>query len=185
MGTINSDTLLVICQAAGILLLACTMLLIGLRRIYFDAKTKQPIEIELPLFGKVKTQAPAFALIVVGAFLVFYPTARPQPDMVTFHGSVDTKGKSVTVMVVVPQYQQVLDSPGSFHIPVQVIKDASYRVKFIVDKRIEHDEEPTRDKSGEFSVAAFDWSPPLPSMIVPTQTQKDVSDEELQRLGIH
>jgi hypothetical protein len=186
MQTISTDAvLLVISQIAGIFLLACTMLLIGLRRIYFDAETKQPIAIELPLFGKITTQAPAFALIVVGAFLVFYPMARPHPDIVTLQGSVDTEGKSVTVLVVaVPQYQQTLDGPGHFSMPVQLIKDASYRVKFLVDKQVVADVEPTLDRNG-FGLKPFHWSPPPVSQIVAITPQKEVSDEELKRLGIH
>jgi len=184
MRNINTDTLLLMTsQIAGIFLLACTMLLIGLRRIYFDAKTKQPLEIELPLFGKVKTQAPAFGLIVVGAFLVFYPMARPHPDTVTLRGAIDTKGKSVTVVVVaMPQYQQTLDGPGKFSMP-GLIKDASYRVKFLVDRTVVHEEEATPDESG-LGVKPFDWTLQATTEIVPIKTQKDISDEDLQKLGI-
>jgi len=186
MPMISTDTLLlVISQIAGIFVLACTMLLIGLRRIYFDAETKQPIEIELPLLGKIKTQAPAFAVIVVGAFLVFYPMARPHPDTVPLKGSIgDTKGNSVQVLVVtVPNSEETLDSPGTFTMPVQLVKNASYRVKFLVDKQVVADVEPTSGKAG-FEVKEFDWNP-LPPETAPIQTRKDVSDEELQKLGIH
>jgi hypothetical protein len=187
MQTISTDALLlVISQIAGIFLLACTMLLIGLRRIYFDAKTKQAIEIELPLFGKIRTQAPAFGLIVVGAFLVFYPMARPHPDIVTLQGSINTKGKSVEVLVLAepPLAEKIFYAPGHFSMPIQLIKDASYRVEFLVDGQIVHDEEPILDKNG-FGLKPFDWSPPPPSQIVAIKPQKEVSDEELQRLGIH
>lgn len=186
MQIIGTDALLLlISQIAGVFLLACTMLLIGLRRIYFDAKTKQPIEIELPLFGKIRTQAPAFGLIVVGAFLVFYPMARPKPEIFTIQGSIDTKGKSVTVLVVpVPQYQQTFYGPGHFSMPVQLIKDASYRVKFLVDEQIKADVEPTRDKNG-LVVKPFDWTPPPSSEVVAIKPQKEISDEELKKLGIH
>ena len=193
MQPISTDALLlVISQAAGILLLACTMLLIGLRRIYFDAKTKQSIEIELPLFGKVKTQAPVFGLVVVGAFLVFYPMTRPHldtvkdtaTDTVTLQGVIDTKGKSVTVVAVPQTYQRTLYSPGHFSMPVQLIKGATYRVEFLVDKQIVADVEPILEKDG-LELKPFDWSPPPPSQIVAIKPQKDVSDEELQRLGIH
>jgi hypothetical protein len=176
--------LLLISQIAGIILLLGTMLLVGFRRIYFDKETKQPIEIEIPLFGKVKTQAPAFALIVVAACLVMYPLSRSRPDLVTVQGDIDTGGKAVTVLVVaVPQYQATLDRAGAFHIPVPVLKDSTYRVKFIVDGRVVADQEATMNK-GVFEVK--------PIGVAPEQTQsdsvatkKEVSDEELRKHGIY
>lgn len=124
------------------------MLLVGLRRIYFDKETKQPIEIDIPIFGKLKTQAPAFALVVVAACLVMYPLFRSRPDLVTVRGDIDTGGKAVTILVVaVPQYQMTLDRGRAFHIPVPILKDSTYRVKFIVEGRIVADQRQMRASS--------------------------------------
>ena len=74
----SQGTLLLVSQIAGIFLLVATMLLVGFRRIYIDAETKEPITFEIPIFGKVKSQTPAVVLIIVGAFMVVYPNhSRP------------------------------------------------------------------------------------------------------------
>lgn len=184
MQSLGADSLLLlVSQIAGIILLLSTMLLIGFRRIYFDKETKQPIEIEIPIFGKLKTQAPALALIVVAACLVLYPLSRSRPDLVTVHGDIDTGGKAVTILVVaVPQYQTTLDRAGAFHIPVPVLKDSTYRVKFIVDGQVVADQEATLTK-GIFEVKPVELAgEPAGKGAVP---KKEVSDEELRKHGIN
>jgi len=184
MEHIGTDAiLLLVSQIAGIILLLGTMILVGFRRIYFDKETKQPIEIDIPVFGKIKTQAPAFALIVVAACLVIYPLSRSRPDLITVQGDIDTGGKAVTVVVVaVPQYQATLDRAGAFHIPVPVLKDSTYRVKFIVDGRVVADQEATLT-NGTFQVKPVGVAPEVsPGSTV---IKKEISDEELRKHGIN
>jgi len=156
------------------------MLLVGFRRIYFDAETKQATEVELPLFGKIKTQTPAILLILIGAFLVAYPLTRSRPDMATLVGNVDPGLNSVIVRVVAPQFQTVLQGPGPYHFPVPVLKDTVYRVEFIVDKKIVSEQDITLDHN-EFRTAY--WSS-QGSPTANTITRKDTTDEVLEKAGI-
>ena len=48
--------LLVTTQAAGIVLVIATMILLFFRRVYLDAETKKPIKFKLPVIGEVETQ---------------------------------------------------------------------------------------------------------------------------------
>jgi hypothetical protein len=184
MGTLDQRTLLLlICQGAGVLLLLMTMLLIGLRRIYVDARTGEPIEFEFPVIGKIKTQAPAIVLVLVGAALVVVPLSRPTVQRATLEGDVDTGGKTVTVLVVaLPHYEETLTQSGHFSLPLPLIEDATYRVKFIVDKEIVYEQEALLNQR-VLKIKPVVWKP---SSSPPTQirTRKDVSDEDLKKLGI-
>ena len=177
-------TLLLLSTIAGILLLVGTMLLLWFRRIYIDAQTGQPTEIEIPLIGKFRTHAPTFALIIVGAILVIYPIYyAPKQDFITVEGAVNAGRKSVTVLVVsLPNNQATLDDVGPFHMSVPLIKDANYRVKFSVDKQIVADREARPDQKGVYKVKDWDYMPELGPTVKPG---KEITDEEVRRLGIN
>lgn len=187
----SEPLLLVISQAAGLVLLIGTMLLVGFRRIYFDSKTKRLTEVQLPIFGKIKTQAPAIVLIFVGAFLVVYPLTRARPDMATVVGEVDTGNRPVTVRIVaIPQFQTTLQKSGKYHLPVPLLKDNLYRVEYIVDDVIIADQEVMLEQN-EFHPVFVGWQPPSTtnSNLFSTKTTttivpKEVSDEDLKRAGI-
>jgi hypothetical protein len=142
------SSLLITTQAAGLFLLVSTMLLIGLRRIYLDAKSKQPIEFEFPVLGKVKSQAPAFALVLVGAGMVLLPLSKMNPDEVTIEGQVDSGGRPIGMVIVpVPQYQQSFDASGPFQHALPLLQNCSgYRVKFLVDKQVIDDQAGDREE---------------------------------------
>lgn len=178
----NSTSLLFASQVIGALLLLSTMILVGMRRIYFDYATKEPVEFELPLFGKIKTQAPSLALIFVGAFLVIYPISRPHEDRAVIQGEISTPaGKPVTLLLVaIPHYQETLDQSGTFSLPVPLIQDASYRVKFIVDQQVVADQEATLINNA-IHLKKVVVAPTRPVYIGPT---KEVGDEDLRSYGI-
>ena len=79
-------TLLVTTQIAGIVLLIGTMILLFFRRIYLDAETKQSIKVTLPIFGEISTQAPVIILVLIGALMVVYPAIQKRQDMVSVEG---------------------------------------------------------------------------------------------------
>jgi hypothetical protein len=183
---VSQSTLLFTTQIAGLFLVASTMLLVGLRRIYFDAKTKQPIEFELPLIGKIKSQAPAFALVLVGACMVIFPLTKMSPDQATISGRVETGGKSVTMMVVaIPHYQQSFDASGPIELPVPLLQGVSgYRVKFLVDRQVIDDQQAVV-QGGRIQLNPVKWNEPQEaSPLTSFTTQKEVSDEELRQLQI-
>lgn len=183
----TSELMLVLSQISGILLLIFTMLLLWFRRIYFDAQTGQPTEIEIPLIGKFKTQAPTIALIIVAAILVIYPISRAKQDLIKIEGKVDTGGKSVTVLVVaLPNSLTTLDSAGLFEMPIPLIENANYRVKFIIDKQVVGESAATPDTKGVYKVADFRWAPPITNDFQQVKTIREgVTDEQIHRLGIN
>ncbi|HXJ82359.1 MAG TPA: hypothetical protein VMS64_27205 [Candidatus Methylomirabilis sp.] len=176
--------LLITTQVAGILLLMATMILLFFRRIYLDAESKQPIKFTLPLLGEISTQAPVIVLVLVGAFMVIYPLSKMGAQMVPIEGTIDTGGKSVSVLVVaVPAYEHTQDAPGQFSmkIPLLATQD-SYRVKFLVDKQVIDDQSVTLQE-GRFALKPVQWSPPADtSRENSIPVKKDISDDELQAL---
>jgi hypothetical protein len=42
-----------------------------MQKTYLDAKTRKPIEIKVPVLGKMKTNYPALAFVFLGAFLAY------------------------------------------------------------------------------------------------------------------
>jgi hypothetical protein len=178
--------LLITTQLAGILLLVGTMLLLFFRRIYLDSETKQPTKITLPVFGEISTQAPVLVLVLVGAFMVAYPLSKMRADTAPMQGHLDTGGKSVSVLVIaVPDYEHSQDAPGDFAIKIPLLAtDATYRVKFLVDKQVIDDQLATL-KDGRFELKPVQWSPPVDeSPLSKIPVKKDVSDEELRKLSI-
>jgi len=180
------NTLLVTTQVSGIVLLIATMLLLFFRRIYLDAETKQPIQFKIPIVGEISTQAPVLALILIGVFMVVYPLSKMGEDKAVLQGEIDTGGKSVTVLVIaVPDYEHSQDASGKFRIKIPLLAtDATYRIKYIVDKAVIADQIATL-KNGQIDLAPVRWSPPVEDALSrPIPARKDVSDEELHKLSI-
>jgi hypothetical protein len=180
--------LLFLCAASGVFLLVATFYLIVKRIIYIDAETKQPIQFELPLLGKVRTQSPIVFLLLVSVALILYPLKHAESDTVTLEGDVQTGGKSVTVLVVaVPHYQETLDLGGHFLIKVPLIQsDASYRVKYIIEKQVVYDDvAPTNKGSNKLKPYIYAGSQTTTGTVAPwAQKKKEISDDELRRLNI-
>jgi hypothetical protein len=176
-------TLLFVSQIGGILLICATMVLVGFRRIYFDAETKEPISFDLPIFGKIRSQTPAVVVILVAAVMVMYPIVRAPDDQAVLKGSVQTTGQTVTVAVVpVPKYQETFQASEPFSLPLPLIRDASYQVEYIVDKQIVGEQEASLEGHRFKELKPFVWSPP-PGNIVPRPIV-EISDAKLRQLGI-
>jgi hypothetical protein len=172
-------------ELAGVVLLVSTMLLIGMRRIYIDSQTKEPTEFEIPLIGKVKTQAPALVLIAAGVFLIVYAiheSKAPSIQWGTLKGEVDLGGASATVLVLaIPdKYQYSQEVSGPFSISVPLIPGANYQVKYEVDRHIWQVDSSVLN--GVITTDKFTYQPPVPLDVQPV---KDISDEELKKLRIN
>lgn len=180
------NTLLVTTQIAGILLLMGTMVLLFFRRIYLDAETKRPIKFTLPIIGQISTQTPVIVLVLVGAAMVVYPLSKMGADKVTVEGEIDTGGKSVTVLVVAePDYTFSQDASGPFHVNIPLLAtDATYRIKYVVDKLIIADQVATLSK-GNIVLTPVQWAPPAQDDVIgQIPIKKEVSDEDLRKLSI-
>ena len=178
------QTLLVTTQVAGIILLIATMILLFFRRIYLDAETKKPIKFNLPINGEVNTQAPVVVLILVAAFMVVYPLFRMGAEKATLEGEIDTGGKSVSVLVIAdPDYVHSQDASGKFSIKIPLLAtDATYRIKFVVDKQIIDDQHAVLT-DGRIDLKKVTWNPPVPESITKAiPVKKEVSDEVISKL---
>src|SRR5262249_36188464 len=138
------NPLLLVAQSAGFFLLASCVWLLYNRRIYVDADTKEPIQFDLPIVGKLKTQNPVIILFLIGAGLVVYParlSSSPPPapceeKQATLEGEIEGD-KPVTVTVVpLPRFQATLQRPGPFKMVIPIMPDAYYRVWYSIDGRI-------------------------------------------------
>jgi len=178
---VTRSLLLGVSAAAGFFLLAATMLLVGMRRIYIDKETKKPIEFEFPIIGKVKSQTPALFLIAGGMLLVVYPIQQSGPDQVTIQGTVTAPpGVRVDVVAVPQQFQTTLYTSGPFSMTVPLIPNANYRVQYQAGGVIA-DQQGVLVKD-QILVTPWNYGAPPADSITPV---KEVSDAELQKLGIH
>ncbi len=80
-----------ICQFAGILTIVGAMFLIFKQKIYLDAQTKKVMYVELPKVGKLQTNAPALAVIVLGFAAVVYPVHLSHTTYLTVEQDVESE----------------------------------------------------------------------------------------------
>jgi hypothetical protein len=204
MPTVQEHSVVLLLAAiSGAIVMLSTMLLIGLRRIYVNEQTKQVTEIEFPLLGKMKTQSPALFLVAVGFMLLGYAvyqdaTLRNQDATLrsqamikitpgTLDGEIDMDGANATVLVLaVPsQYQNARQSSGKFSIPVPLLPDTDYQVRYEVDQQVFPVQ--TDFANNHIQAHPFHYVHSQAHDELPTNLQvvrKDVSDEELKKLGL-
>ena len=169
MNEVLLNAVLVLCALAGISLLIGVLLLLAKRIIVLDHETKQPMEFEFPVLGKVKTQSPVIALAIIGALLIAYSVheRRLSLEEVRIEGDVDAGGKTVTfVVVAVPKYQFSINTfsanraigPTPYAQPVPLIPDSTLRVLMYVDQTI-IDDQVAEPKSGKVRLRAVRYEP--------------------------
>ena len=79
------------------------------QRLYIDERTQEPTAVELPLFGKLKTNYPALVFVFLGAGLAFYAIHESPPtEPWTLTGSLtNPSGKHVKwtdgTLTLIPQ----------------------------------------------------------------------------------
>ena len=117
--------------------------------------------------------------------MVVYPLSKGGADMATLEADIDTGGKSVNVLIVaVPAYEHSQDAPGRLVLRVPLLStDATYRVKFLVDKQVIDDQD-AELKNGRLTLShSVQWIPPAGTESK-MPLKKDISDEELRQLAI-
>lgn len=190
---ISENPLLLFAQGAGILLLLSVILLLYNRRIYVDADTKEPIQFELPIVGKLKTQNPVIILFLIGAGLVLYPVYLSTiacGEQATVEGEIGVTSKPVTVSVVpLPRFQVTLQRGGQFKMQIPLMQGVNYRAYFIVDGNILIDQGFELSPNGA-KLPNIKFDLPVPSVVmgepsVPPVVTKEVSDADLRAHGIH
>lgn len=118
-----------ICQAAGIIMVGGGIWLIMKQKIYLDSSTKQAVEVELPLFGKLRTNVPALGLFVLGIVPLIYPMQK----LTTRYLQVEQVLNSDDLPVAV--YVAVLSKPvpqnGKFKVSVPIIDSPDYTPELV------------------------------------------------------
>jgi hypothetical protein len=180
----EQNLLLLIAQIAGVLLLMSIVWLLYKRAIYLDAETGKPVSFDVPIFGKIQTQSPVIALVLIAAALVIYPATRAKDQIRqgTVQGSVETDGTPVTVTVVMlPNEEETVMSSGGFKIQVPILPDTHYRARFSVNKQVQTDQAFDLNSDGAKLIDfKYVGAPPIP----PVAPKKEVSDDRLKSLGI-
>jgi len=85
------------------------------------------IEIELPIFGRIKTNYPSIACVFLGAFLIFYslyscPPIPPKPLKMSISGKIIKEGRSshegIMVGIIPGAWQTFTDCNGNYEMQV-------------------------------------------------------------------
>jgi len=192
----DHSIILVLTAVSGAVILFATMLLIAMRRIYVDKETNQATEFDFPLLGKIKTQTPALFLVAVGGMLSAYSSYQAaelwkQSIISTIPGTLDGEiqldGAKATVLVLaVPsQYENARQSSGKFSLPVQLLPNSDYQVKYEVDQQVfpvQTEISANHIQAHPFHYVHSSGPDELPPDL---QTQKEgLSDAELKKLRI-
>jgi hypothetical protein len=137
------------------LLSAIAGLVFGLAALVLLAKQRfvkgdeGSVEVELPLFGRIKSNYPALIVVFIGAFLIFYPQYRggglpavcpppPPPPPVaqvtikgTLHRSDQESHAGIMVGVIPGSNLTATDSDGTFTMSVNRVAGAYTAVAFV------------------------------------------------------
>lgn len=73
------DTLALIAFGLSILSILLGFIALLTQRIYLDVNTQKPVDIDVPLLGKMKTNYPALVFVFFGFFLAFYVLEKQLP----------------------------------------------------------------------------------------------------------
>lgn len=63
-----------LCIMGGFILLIGGLILIAKKKVLIDPETKAVVDIEIPYFGKMKTNIPGLAFFMFGCALIVYST---------------------------------------------------------------------------------------------------------------
>jgi hypothetical protein len=153
--------ILYLCAVSGVLIILGSFVLLWTRRIYLDKETKQPVDIELPLGIKIKTNTPVIVLIVIGGALLIYSVdqVRQFNEEVTVNGNLT--GSSSRIEVYASVASAALPSGGAFSIPLPATHPArKYMLLYTVNGGLLAHQyfDPTTD--GKKGLPALEITPP-------------------------
>jgi hypothetical protein len=90
---------------SGAFLATTAAIILLFRKSYIDAATGSPIEFEMPLIGKVRTQSPVIAMALIGAGLLIYGLNHSQQDNLAITGEIKSDQPVTVYFVGIPQFQ--------------------------------------------------------------------------------
>ena len=150
-------------SSAGLLMIVGSLLLVWKQKIVIDRESKQPVEIELPLGLRFKSNAPALALFVLGALLLIYPIMQLKDlnryievDTVPVRGLVH--GDVYPVLVYAVRRGDMVNKTGEFKIPVSFLgrQDVDdYRILLVANGRVINEARAARKEWGKEIEVSF------------------------------
>ena len=152
---------------SGAFLVAATAVIFLFRTSYIDAQTKNPIEFELPLIGKVKTQSPVVAVALLGAGLLIYGVNHAQRDTLKVTGEINSKEPVTMYIVGIPQFQYTQQNSGPFSTSIPFLPDLTYRAEYVVNGKVLN-EKYLKIKGKEANLEIFE------NLVTPTATEPKI-----------
>jgi hypothetical protein len=124
----NSITLL-IPQIGGLIMVAGGIWLIFKQKIYLNAEKNEVVGVEMPFFGKMRTNVPALGLFIIGIIPLLYPLHRTTTRYLRVEQPLSSDDHPVDVYVVVHTESLRLD--GNLVVQVPVISSPDYNPELI------------------------------------------------------
>lgn len=140
---------------AGFIMVVGGMWLIWKQKLYIDRETKEPIEIELPLVGKFKTNIPSLVLFVIGFVLCIYPMLKnPPPPELQLTGEVENE-KDYPFEVYAAISAEAVKNRRIFSLSVPPLSGnrEEYKLLYVTgDNRVWEEPVPAKDQGGVISL---------------------------------
>jgi hypothetical protein len=140
---------------AGFIMVVGGMWLIWKEKIYIDRETKEPIEIELPIIGKLKTNIPALVLFVIGFVLCIYPMLKnPPPPELQLKGEVENdQDYPFEVYAAISAESVKNHRTFSLSVPPLSGNREEYKLLYVTgDNRVWEEPVPTKNQTGIISL---------------------------------
>jgi len=121
---------------SGAFVIIGSIVLIWKQKIYIDSETKKPIEFQLPLLGKFRSNTPALALFFFGTFLITYPIIKMRAPDLHLDGEI-TNDKDYPFEVYAAIEAERVQNHRAFSIKVpQLSGDRDeYKLLYLTDDR--------------------------------------------------
>jgi hypothetical protein len=101
------------CSLAGLLLSIGGLYLLATQK--FVESASGAADIEIPFFGRLKTNYPSLVAIFIGAVLLVFPRGVKPLTMVPVSGKVASADKQLSMVAIIPSaFEGVTNSDGSF-----------------------------------------------------------------------
>lgn len=127
-----------ICQAAGIIMIVGALFLLFKEKIYLDSQTSQPTSVEVPFFGKLRTNAPALVIFALGVVAVAYPLHFDHLNYLKVTGTVKSNAHPVVVYVVSSQSTVGNESDLEISLPQLPSKDYNPYVILVAGNTVDY-----------------------------------------------
>jgi|SRR5208283_89156 len=162
-----------LCEFAGLVMIVGGIWLIYRQKIVLDtAKDKAAdVVVEVPFFGKLRTNVPALGLFLLGFVPLIYPIYKSSTDYTRVVQAVTSRSYPVGIYVVVRQ--KALEKDGKFVISIPILNSTDYepQIIYVAGGRLADQEEIllSDQKHGVIELQAKSLQLENPSQNVPVQ----------------